>query len=132
MFGRLPFLNFPGLASVLVACSLATQSFAIEAGAIKRDPFRRPNDPAAMQGDKSPQQPGQTMQEGEEAEEDSPVNLRAFIVDPKKPLVNIGGQIIEVGASLHGYTLVKVTEREATLMKNGRPIKLSIDGVAGQ
>lgn len=122
------FIRLPILRIAIIACGLTSHSFAMDTVRIKRDPFQRPNYAGSAKGSSHSLQQISEVQ----AADSQPVSLRAIIFDPKKPLVNMGGQIIEVGATLHGYTLVKVSEREATFMRNGQPIKLSVDGVAGQ
>lgn len=104
--------------------------YAANTAALKRDPFQSPiQHPAGKHEVVHPLQIRQPSPAGKDESAHQP-KLRAILYDPKRPLVNIGGQIIEVGESIQGYTLIKVVEREAILSRDGRSIRLSIDGVA--
>lgn len=124
------FLRFPFFTAAILAWSAPVLGTTMEA-AIKRDPFQSPKRTGGFQETGSSADPDGTAQ-GDPAANSPQANLRAIIYDPKKSMVNIGGQIIEVGGSLQGYTLMNVGEREATLMKNGKPVKVNIDGVTGR
>jgi hypothetical protein len=86
---------------------------------LQRDPFKRPSlAPVAN---------------ARSAGTENPVlDLRGVIYDSRQPLANIDGQIVGIGDFIEEYRLVKVGEREATLVKNGKRITLKLDRTPSQ
>lgn len=84
-----------------------------------RDPFQRPAAPAPVA------QPAAAS-----AVADAPAwtpELRAVMYDRAHSLVNVSGTVLAVGESVHGYRLVKVSERGVVMVKGGASIKLTLD-----
>lgn len=123
------------LAGAITWLALAGSSSA-EPAAQKRDPFQLPAILAGLSGVAQPVQPVQPVQPdaslqaaGEQAIRPAPLRLRAVIYDGKRSLVNINGRILALGESLdEGFRLVRVGERDAVLLKDGKEHRLYVEG----
>lgn len=103
---------------VAFACLISAAAFAEgdRPPSLRYDPFRQPEVTANADGPRSGRG---------EADDFQPV-LRSTIIRGKRSLVNLGGEILAVGESTHGYRLVSVRPFEATFVKDGARVKLEV------
>ena len=54
-------------------------------------------------------------------------HLSGTLQSPSGSFANVNGMVIKVGEEVDGFQLIKVSERTATFMKNGKAVLLSLD-----
>lgn len=117
------------MAGAITWLALAGSSSA-EPAAQKRDPFQLPSILAGLSAAGQTAQPDASLPaSGEQIIRPAPLRLRAVIYDGKRSLVNINGRVLAIGESLdEGFQLVRVGERDAVLLKDGKEHRLYVEG----
>ena len=100
-------------------------SATIAAGApptLRFDPFREREKPA-----------GASAGARAETEDESfePV-LLSTVVGGRRAVANLGGELLAVGEESHGYRLVEVRAFDAVFVKDGKRVRLEVEGRQGE
>ncbi len=96
--------------------AMATPSFGGSPPSLRFDPFRpkpKVNKVVNAVGNASPNDAFEPI-------------LLSTVVGGEHPLVNLGGEILEVGEQSHGYRLIEVNVFDATFVKDGEKLRLEI------
>lgn len=109
--------NTVALALALAACTAL--------GAPLRDPFWLPAVPG----------PAQASEAGADAAvptPEAPPELRAIMYDPGHSMANVSGRILSVGDSFGPYRVIRIDERNVTLLRNKVKSVLVLDKESGK
>jgi hypothetical protein len=93
------------------------------AAAPLRDPFARPAAPVMAQA---------AAAEAAADVPEPPLELRAVMYDPGHSMANVSGRILSVGDSYGPYRVVRIDERNVTLLRNKVKSVLVLDKESGK
>ena len=107
--------------ALVVGCLAAATAMAGQTAAPKlhADPFKTPQLAKAVGGP--------VRDSGQARREDWRPQLRGIMRSTSLSLVNVNGQLIEIGEEIDGFRLVGVGERSAAFTKRGFRYLLSLD-----
>jgi hypothetical protein len=104
--------------ALALACASASA-----AAAPLRDPFARPAAPVNVHA---------TAAESAAATPEPALELRAVMYDPGHSMANVSGRILSVGDSYGPYRVVRIDERNVTLLRNKVKSVLVLDKESGK
>lgn len=102
--------------AVLLVSFLAAPSFADTEYQLRHNPFARAFEDASSSGGYN-----------NDANARGDMELRAILFDEKRPMVNVGGNILELGDEYSGYIVREIRRDSAIFYREGRATLLQME-----